>query len=480
MAFTWLLADYGWLGMFVVVAPLSAAAAVSIWPEGRSARLTRAARVLLVLVHLFWLPVVALLAPLLAWSVSGLVWMVVMILAGLAVAGAVASAPRFRLPSALPFGLVICALVSGWMQEDGLIRCDDYIRVTASGAAVVVPSTPEIASCKPGESFIVERYPRRFWEYADASGFLVTTQRGEHAFTFGRPQAATARGWLDGAICQVGNAGTPACFGTGKGDGITESRRWNRLLVLAHERHHATLYALPPHITSDRPAEVNLPAAYGTLFVDDGYDLIGMFEDQAEQFYRVRTRDLHLLEPVPVHFVPDQVQYDEGRHEGIACAATGPTRRMGGQAYAAVAFTGDPFTYRPLAASSQYPLSWLATTFGCDWDPATRRAYVGVASFGLLLQIDYDTGEVLKSSFIGLGARAVVFDAIRRRVFVAFFLSGDVISVDLESGQIVDRKNAGRFVRHLKLSRDRRALLASSTLGIVRLPLPEPDTRPAS
>lgn len=476
LAFTWLLGDFGWQGMAVCIPPLAAAAAVSIWPERFSNRALRASQALVVFIHLFWLVGLSLLVALLAWSVSGFVWMVVFVLAAAAFVGAAASTPPFRLPSALPIGLAICALLSGWMREDGLIRCDDYLRLIESGGSVVVPSTPEIASCQPGESIIVARYPRRFWEFADGSGFLVTTSRGEHSYTFGRRRTRVAADWFTGAVCQVANGGVPECFGTGKGDGLTESRRWNRLLVLAHASHHATLYVLPLTASPGRLAEVDLSAAAGNLFVDDDRDVIGMFEDQAEQLYRARIRDLSPLETLPANFAPDQVHYDQERHEGIACAATGPRRLIGGEAYSAIAFKGDPFTHRPLAGSTQYPLSWLSATFGCDWDPAARRAYVAVASLGLLLQVDYDSGAVLKSSFIGFGGRPVRLDAARGKVFIAFFLSGDVISVELESGRIVDRRNVGRFVRNLVLSHDRSALLASSTLGVVRLPLSDPRT----
>jgi hypothetical protein len=217
-----------------------------------------------------------------------------------------------------------------------------------------------------------------------------------------------------------------------------------------------------------------VPAKTATLYVDDEHDVIGLFTDQGDQMYRLRASDLAPLDPVPGPFAADQVYYDPQRHEGILCFAAGPLSTIQGEAFSAVAFRGAPFAYRPLAPSSRYPSSWIAATWGCDWDPETRRAYVAVTNLGLLEEIDYDSARITRRAFTGFGIRSVAFDPVRRRIYGARFLSGDVIAIDADTGAVVDRWFAGRFVRYVTLARDKRALLATSILGVLRIPLPEP------
>src|SRR5690606_30057456 len=84
---------------------------------------------------------------------------------------------------------------------------------------------------------------------------------------------------------------------------------------------------------------------------------------------------------------------------------------------------------------------------------------------------DYDSGDVLDWRFTGVGIRPVVFDAQRRRLYLGTFLRGDVVALDADTLAVVDRWFVGRFLRQLELSADRQSLLATSTLGIVRIPL---------
>jgi hypothetical protein len=65
----------------------------------------------------------------------------------------------------------------------------------------------------------------------------------------------------------------------------------------------------------------------------------------------------------------------------------------------------------------------------------------------------------------------VAFDAARRRLYVANFLRGDVVSFDVDSGRRVQEWFVGRFSRWVALSRDRNSLFATSNLGVVRIAL---------
>lgn len=428
--------------------------------------------ILLAAVHLFWLVTASLFGMMLAWSVPTWLWVGSGALTVLTVAAAARPRSPLQLPIALPLGVVLAALLSGWGREDGYIRCDDYLRLRSFGATVLIPSTPEIERCVPGESLMVQRYPRRFWEYPDKNRFIVTTQRGLLHYAL---RGETGAVWFGGAVCrtEAGSGRAPDCFFDGKAQAIAESRRFDRLYVAGHDAVEGRLFALPREGPFQPLAEARVEGKVGgAMYLDDEHDSIGLFDDEGLYVYRLRASDLSPIDRLPAPFTPDHAHYDQRLHQGIICAGGDPLHTIDGQSFLAVAFGGAPPSFRPLAPSSRYPSSWLGGTWGCDWDPSTRRAYVAVAPHGLLEEIDYDTGRIVRWSFVGFGARAVAFDAGRRRIYLAFFLRGDVLAIDADTGAIVDRWFAGRFVRYIALARDQNSLLATSTLGIVRIPLP--------
>jgi hypothetical protein len=449
-----------------LVGVLCALAAVSVVPHSSTA-VRAAAHLVLAVTQLGWIAQAGALAVMLSWTVPSWMWAADAVLAALAVATALPRRMPFRLPTALPIGVAIAALLAGWNRQDGAIRCDDYLRVRASRAAVVVPTTPDLARCRSGDYLGIDRYPRRFWEYPGGDRYLVTTQRGRS------PASAASAGWFGGAVCEVtaGSERQPSCFGDAKGQGIVESAMHDRLYVTAFAAGQGWVYAVAREGPLRPIAEVQVPAPTATMYVDDAADTIGLFADDGRQLTRLRASDLAALEPAPGRFAADEVHYDQRLHEGIICFAAGPIGEIGGDRYAAVAFKGAPFVPRPLAPSSRYPSSWAAMTWGCDWDPVGRRAYVAIANFGMLEVIQYDTGDVLDRSFVGFGIRTVAFDRARRRVYAGVFLSGEVLAIDADTGAITERWFAGRFIRYVALSRDGTALLVASNLGIVRIPL---------
>src|SRR5262249_45887340 len=212
------------------------------------------------------------------------------------------------------------------------------------------------------------------------------------------------------------------------------------------------VYAFPRPGPFQPLAQTKLSAKGGLLYLDDERDVLGVFEDTGRYVYLLRAADFSPVATVPAPFLADAAHYDQTRHEGIACAGLGPLRRIDGNAYVSVAFAGDPFTFRPLWPSSRYPSSWLAVPWGCDWDPAARRAYVAVASLGLLEEIDYDSGDVVRRSFIWPGVRSVVVDTDRRRIYAGFFLSGEVVAIDMASRAVGAPWPARRVVPPLLLS----------------------------
>lgn len=451
----------------ILVGAVCALAALCVVPHRRPA-LRAAARVVLAMLQLVWAFQAVTLGIMLSWTVPFWVWAVVGVLAALSLGTALTRRAVVGVPAVLPIGIAIAALLAGWTREDGGVGCDDYLRVRASSAEIVVPTTPDLARCQSGEYLRVDRYPRRFWEYPGGDRFLVTTQRGR------RPTAPDGSGWFGGAVCEAraGSERRPSCFGDARGQGIVESATHDRLYVATYAAGEGWIYALPSEGPFRPLAEAHVPAGTATLYVDDADDTIGLFADDGRQVTRLRASDLSALEPAAGRFAADEVHYDRRLREGIICFAAGPIGSIDGERYVAAAFKGVPFVARPLAPSSRYPSSWLAMTWGCDWDPIGRRAYVAIANLGVIATIDYDTGDVLHRSFAGFGIRTVALDRARRRVYAGVFLSGEVLAIDAETGRITDRWFAGRFIRYVTLARDGTSVLVASNLGIVRIPLP--------
>jgi hypothetical protein len=175
------------------------------------------------------------------------------------------------------------------------------------------------------------------------------------------------------------------------------------------------------------------------------------------------------MEPVsviPPGVIPDETRFDATTREGVFC--TGALHPPGLRA-AALAFKGWPPRPRPIGPASLWKPWQLVLTWGCDWDPKTRRVYVSAANLGTLQVYDYDSGAMIEQRFTGFGMRAVLFS--EGDLYIANFLGGEVLEMDATSGQILRRWFAGRFVRNLSLTRDRTALWTTSNLGVLRIAL---------
>ena len=62
-------------------------------------------------------------------------------------------------------------------------------------------------------------------------------------------------------------------------------------------------------------------------------------------------------------------------------------------------------------------------------------------------------------------------DRVRRRLYVANFQRGDVTAVDVDTGAQQARWFVGRFPRDLRMARDGKVLLVTSTIGLLRIRL---------
>jgi len=223
-------------------------------------------------------------------------------------------------------------------------------------------------------------------------------------------------------------------------------------------------------------ARAETPESVAELFYDARADRLYTFPDEGFELIPFVASTMTREASIPVPFAPPgAIRYDALRGEGILCAAGGPITTLEGERFLSVATRGDPLALRPLGTSS---LALVSITWGCDFDPGARRAYVAIPNLGLLATVDYDSGELLRTDFVGFGMRSVTHDARRARVYLTSFLGGFVSAVDPASGTEIDRWEVGRFPRTGTLTRDGASLLVGTNVGVVAVPL-DRASRPA-
>ncbi|NVB41291.1 hypothetical protein G6O69_25855 [Pseudenhygromyxa sp. WMMC2535] len=410
------------------------------------------------------LTMTALYGLVLSWA--ALPWLAALALLGLGLSFA-SAAPRWRypqLPLSLPLGAWTLACLLGWQREEARVRCDDRERLLAQdGVQLLIPTRPDLASCAPGRALAIDRYPRKVWEHPLAGEYLITTQRGPSSSAQAEPTH------FAGAVCRAPTDGSspPRCLSAGKGYNIVDLPAHDALLVAGGERHHVVAYTRTGALRVLAAAEVR--------------NAVNVFHDPARARLAVYTDEggLHPLEAASLApptsevaldspAIPERLLYRPASERGLLCFASGPLFRLDGTPYMAMAFTPEPYTERPLGADSW--LAPLALSWGCDWDEARGRVYAGLATLGLLATLDYDSGALEDLHYIGPGARAVVYDPARDRIYVANFLRGELLALTPE-GERERRWFIGHFTRDLQLTRDGRALLATSNLGLVRVEL---------
>ena len=382
-----------------------------------------------------------------------------------------------RIPALLPLGLCIAACHVGWYRDDGLIRCDDYLAVRDDPRVeLVVATTPALEACRPGDRLHVSRYPRKVWEAPDGGRMIVTTQEGDPASAAaGRDVPAR----FDGPVCETwpDPARAPHCLGRGKAHHIVDAPALDGLYVTTWRMPDQGAASTTYELSRTEPMTVLFERTYPDTVGPGWYDpRAGVFEGLDDVGLEILTMRPSDLEIVARREMPagnsDQWHYDADREEGLLCLALLWTRPIDGEAYLAVAFHGSPPEFRPLGGSGANPLAWVSGVWGCDWDPEARRAWIAVTNLGMIATVDYDTGAVLRWTWVGLGGmRQVAYDRQRRRLFVANFHGGRVTALDPETGDEVAHWFAGRFVRDLALARDGRSLLVTSNLGVLRIRL---------
>src|SRR5262249_26068315 len=112
--------------------------------------------------------------------------------------------------------------------------------------------------------------------------------------------------------------------------------------------------------------------------------------------------------------------------------------------------------------------------FGCEFDPRDRKVYASYINLGIVVKFDYDSGQVERIFPLGVGVRVLTYDASRKWPYVTNAPTREVTALNVASGTVEGRWFAGRFARHLRLTRDNRGLLVTSNLGLVRIALDHP------
>lgn len=418
-----------------------------------------AAWLLLLAFYALWIYLAVAFGLLLAWTLPGWLWALVAVAAIAAAVTMVRPHHRAHVPLALPLGIWIAAVLSGWLREENLVRCDDFLALRPP-VELVVASDPRLASCHPGEVRPSGRFPRTIWQHPDGVRVIFTTQ------------GAVRPGGIEGSVCEarLGDGAAPRCVGPplNKSQGLIELPDQGRLLVMQWELESPTgtrgavVFELPRDDDIAILAEHWFDAPLGDGFYEPRNSTLYMFSDRRDRIYRAVLPTFEPAPPIPVAFAPGELHYDPAAGEGVACGS--PT---------GAALRGEPFALRYFADGKSSLLEKLSMTWGCDWDQAARRIYSTIPNLGLLDKINYDTGEVEKRWFVGPGMRSVEYDPKRRRVYFTNFLRGEVVAFDERSERIVDRWFVGRFSRWVRLTPDGRALLATGNLGIVRIPLPD-------
>ncbi len=414
---------------------------------------------------------------LLGWTVSVGVRVAVVAIAMLSLTTSLRLRRGFHIPPVLPLGIWIAAVLSGWLREEKLLRCDDYLALKPP-VRVLVPSDPNLASCKPGEIRPTGRYPRTTWEAPDQQRFIFSTQ------------GDSANEGVTGAFCESPAEGTdrPHCVGPrlNKSQGLIEIPDRNLLLGCQWGIPNpdgsigSIIFEFPRNGPLQILAEHRFEEPFGDGVYEPRNSTVYLSSDRKNGTFPLHLPSFEFGPVIPFDVTGGEFRYSTELGEGVICG-NGIGTAIRGAPFSARHFIsgGDSIVKRLSSAvhrltSGELPtIETVAESWGCDWDPATRKVYSTVPNLGLLDRIDYDTGQIEKRWFVGPGMRSVSYDRTRKRVYFTDFLRGAVLGLDEESGQVFARWFVGRFSRGVSLTRDGTALLASSNLGIVRIPLDE-------
>lgn len=395
------------------------------------------------------------------WAISWPLLLLVLALLVLAASGSWWRPMGLKIPLVLPVGVWITACLVGWLRAEAFLPCDDLSRLEAPVSLLM--ATTDTTSCSSGGRLPIGRYPRKFWQSPDGRWLRFTTQRG----------GLLRRGRLAGLVCELdltNVSSLPRCVGPedGKSHGIIGDASLGKVFVAAwslrRDKHglDSAIFTLPQEAPLAIEAEHRFEAPVADMLIEPRSGTMHVFTDTNDRIITVRLPGFERQADTMGPIFPAQVHYDPVRDEGVVCGwLTG------------VAIRAQPLTTRYFGLQAPSLWAWLALSWGCDWDAEKRRVYATAPNLGLLYQIDYDSGRILRKHWIGLGMRTATLDRQRGLLYVLDFLRGYILAFDVTTGEARHRWFVGRFVRDAYLSRDRRSLFASSNLGVVTIALPD-------
>jgi len=468
-ACVWLQSMFDWKAVAGAALVLTGLRAASVFASGGG---RTAARVVLGLFHALWIYLALIFGWLLGWTVDPPVVAGVVALAAIAAACRLRPATAFKLPISLPLGIWIFACLLGWLRQDGLIDCNDYDRFRWNGAtSLVVPSSTALESCEPGKTLRLAWYPRRVWQAPDRSRYIVTAQNGINLLGEGTMVPDP----IEDGVCEFAADGSRTrCVGgtEHKMQAILDAEPIDRVLVAGYSGGHGVVYSLPRSAPLEIVTRAETVGGTGSAFYDPSTGEIGLLADECTQLSRLRADDLSPLEPAPAPFCPGEIHYDAAHGEGIFCFAPGPLGPKVndvGRPYLSVAFATDPFRYRLLGSGTLDYWTYAALVWGCDFDPESRKAWTAIANLGLIVESDYDDGQVTGAWFAEPGLRSAIYDRERHILYATNFFRGEVVAYDAATGEERGRWFVGRFARYVAFDRNSDFLLATSNLGVVRV-----------
>jgi len=435
------------------------------------------------LANLLAVVVFAMYGSVMAWNVPFASRLVTGLLALLVVLG-----PRLafgvRVPLALPMAVWGTACVANglWQDVGRFVQCDDY-RLIRAPVEVIVPTRRDFDVCRSGASLPIGRYPRHVWEAPDESRYLFTSQTA--ASWNGPVEPADT---ITGLLCETPPSGTenPRCIGgaLGTSQGIIDAPALNRLFVGAWDvpaddgTQKSLVMTVPlagPVEMIDRHELAPRSTLGGDFIYQPRHDRIWLFGDNFTSEWR-RASDFGFMaeEDIPLSVL--DFRYDTATDEGMVCGYVYTSEGLKSVAHQTEVSTitavhGSPLVHRDIVSSSLRRPFLLGMPFGCEFDPEGRKVYASFINLGVVAKFDYDSGDAEKLFPLAAGVRALAYDRVRRRLYVANFARGDVTAVDVDTGAQQARWFVGRFPRDLRMSRDGNALLVASTIGLLRIRL---------
>ncbi|HHW97593.1 MAG: YncE family protein [Myxococcota bacterium] len=455
VSFTW---KFLWLPM-VVIAPVLF---VAILPKSMIIRTI--ARLLLLIPLGFAVYQAISLGYMLYWTIPD--W-VLIVVAFLFIASVLTSfRGGFRIPFVFSLGVFILLCINGWNQQKWTVRCTDFLdAANQEGVKVIAPSDRRFDSCSSGDTFKGVNHPRMIYHTNDPGRYLVSVETADQVDNSTNQDLA-----FSGGICELDEDLNITC-----GD-------YSKITHLAYEKATDKVYATGPiglfKMESTPPFKVEnqIPGrkkrfpAIAVLVPKEPYADLALYFDNLSNPERIDSSTFERLEVISEDVSPEDYQYDSETGEGLYCYASTVLFPTDGTAFLALAFDKeDLLKFRPIGTSKANPWVWLGFSDGCALDTAKRRAWSSVGTLGLITEMDYDSGAILASHFVGFGVRSILMG--KDRMYVSNYLNGRVSEYDLGTWELKRSWFAGRFIRHVQFNHNQTALLVTSTLGITEIGL---------